>query len=334
MTEREILVNDLLQRLSSDGFDSKQLNIVKQNFYIVLDRYEIKEKRQTTELANVDELNNIIGLYCMSKKIEGVKEGSIKQYIRTVKLFFDYTHKDIHNVTSDDVRLWLNSLQKTNSNTSINNQRVYLSSFFQWCEDNDYIQKNVIKKIKKVKYTKPLRQPISDIDMEKIRNTNTNLRDKTIFEFFYSTGCRVSELTNVKISDIDFDKKEVVVFGKGEKYRKTYLNAKTLVLLNKYLNTRKDNCPYLFVSKFKNNKHQLKYETIENIIRQIGKNAEIRENIYPHKIRHTMATDAIRKGMTIEQVSKILGHESLETTQIYAKVNDFDVKSNYSKYLN
>jgi site-specific recombinase XerD len=133
MTEREILVNDLLQRLSSDGFDSKQLNTVKQNFYIVLDRYEIKEKRQTTELANVDELNNIIGLYCMSKKIEGVKEGSIKQYIRTVKLFFDYTHKDIHSVTSDDVRLWLYSLQKTNSNTSINNQRVYLSSFFQWC---------------------------------------------------------------------------------------------------------------------------------------------------------------------------------------------------------
>lgn len=195
-----------------------------------------------------------------------------------------------------------------------------------------YISHNPCKQIHPIKYEAKLREPLTGVEMELIRDACQTRREKAIIETFYSTGCRVSELAILKKTDVDFRKGEVHLFGKGSKHRISYINAKAEVALKKYLFPRSDDCPALFVTD-RSPVRALKKEGIESIVRKIGERSGIERRVYPHLIRHTTATDALERGMNVAEVQKILGHEKLDTTMIYAKVCQDNVKYDHKRYI-
>ena len=168
--------------------------------------------------------------------------------------------------------------------------------------------------------------------MELVRYACQSQRERAIIEILYSTGCRVTELSNLNRSDVDFSNGEVHLFGKGKKHRISYMNAKAEVVLKKYLETRTDLNDSLFVSQ-KSPYGRLKKNAIELIVRKVGERAGIERRLFPHLIRHTTATDAIDRGMDVTELQKILGHADLETTMIYAKISQENVKRSHKKYI-
>lgn len=217
---------------------------------------------------------------------------------------------------------------------SVHKYREYISRFYQWACDEEYINKNPTKNIKPIKYEIKPRQALSQMELEYIRMACTSVREKAIIEFLYSTGCRVSELSIVKKCDIDWNNKSVHLFGKGNKHRISFLNAKAEVAIKEYLNERNDHNEYLFVSERKPH-NQLKKPGIEKIVRNISRKASVNisKHVKPHVLRHTTATTAIQNGMPIEDISKLLGHSKIDTTMIYAHTSIEHVQLEHKKYI-
>ena len=242
-------------------------------------------------------------------------------------------NKKIEFISTDDLRKYLADYKDNNnaSKTTIDNVRRVLSSFFSWLEDEDYILKNPVRRIRKIKTKKVVKEVISDENFEILRDSCSNVRDLAMIELLASTGIRVGELVNLNIDDVLFNERECVVLGKGDSERIVYFDAKTKIHLLKYLENRTDNNPALFVS-FKKPYKRLGINGVERRIRELGNGANIKK-VHPHKFRRTMATNAIDKGMPIEQVQKLLGHVQIDTTMQYAMVNQSDVKISHRKYI-
>lgn len=326
--EKSNLVNDVMVRLDGQ-FSTSDLGAIRRELEIALKGYNVS--RAETALAVCDETKRIAQTYLMARKIEGLSKGTLKQYGRTIDIFFSMIKKPLNEVTTNDVRLFLYEQSTHMNERSMENQRRFIRAFFQWCEDSDYIRKNPCKVIKAVKYAKREREPLSDIEQEKMRNACKDKRELAIFEVLLASGCRVSELITLKKSDIDFKTRDVKIFGKGKKERKTWINAKAEIALRDYLDSRNDNCEYVICSAIKPYK-QICKETVEKVIADISERAGI-GRVFPHKLRHTFATDALAKGMPIEQLMYVMGHESIETTLVYAKTTEESVKYNYKKYV-
>lgn len=222
--------------------------------------------------------------------------------------------------------------QRGISNRSLDARRTVINAFFEWCCNEEYINRNPCRNIKKIKYEEKERKPLSSIELEELRNACVTLRDKALFELLYSTGCRVSEVVNLNKADVNFETKEVVLFGKGNKHRISYINARAEIALKNYLNSRNDDNKALFVSDRKPHKRLSKFG-IEKRIGQLGELAGIERRIFPHLIRHTTATDGLNRGMGVEEVQAILGHENIATTMIYAKVSKNNVKLHHTKCI-
>ena len=231
------------------------------------------------------------------------------------------------------MRTYLSEYQKINScsKVTIDNIRRNISSFFSWLEEENYILKSPMRRIHKIKTNQQVKEVISDEEIEKMRDQCFCKRDLAILDFLYSTGIRVGELVNLNISDINFDERECIVFGKGGKERKVYFDAKAKIHLQSYLVDRIDRNPALFVT-LDAPYTRLKISGVEIRMRELGKKSLVNK-IYPHKFRRTMATRAIDKGMPIEQVQKILGHSQIDTTMQYAMVNQSNVKNAHQKYI-
>ena len=239
----------------------------------------------------------------------------------------------IESITTEDLRNYLADY-KNNSNSSkstIDNIRRVLSSFFSWLEDEDYILKNPVRRIHKIKTKKVVKEIISDENFEILRDNCNNIRDLAMIELLASTGIRVGELVNLNIEDVLFNERECIVLGKGDSERVVYFDAKTKIHLQKYLESRKDKNPALFVS-FKKPYKRLGINGVERRIRELGQGANIKK-VHPHKFRRTMATNAIDKGMPIEQVQRLLGHVQIDTTMQYAMVNQNNVKISHRKFI-
>ena len=211
------------------------------------------------------------------------------------------------------------------------NIRRTLSSFFAWLENEDYIEKSPVRRIYKVKATKKVKETFTDENLEKLRDTCSNVRDLAILELLISTGMRVGELTKLNISDMNFQERSCIVLGKGNSEREVYFSAKSKMYIKKYLETRTDDNEALFVSLIKLY-NRLGISGVEILIRNLGKEANINK-VHPHKFRRTMATMTIDKGMPIEQVQKLLGHIKIDTTMEYAMVNQNNVKNSHRKYI-
>lgn len=272
-------------------------------------------------------------MFLTAKKIEGCSERTIKYYRMTTVHLLNYLKEPIRKVTTETMRQYLVDYQKINNcgKTTIDNIRRNISSFFSWLEEEDYILKSPMRRIHKVKTKKKVKNIISDEEIEKLRDSCDNIRDTVMVDLLYSTGIRVGELVRINKEDINFSERECVVFGKGDKERKVYFDAKAKIHLEKYLQSRTDTNPALFVTLDKPH-DRLKISGVEIRLRQLGRKLKI-EKVHPHKFRRTMATRAIDKGMPIEQVQKILGHSQIDTTMQYAIVNQNNVKASHRRYI-
>lgn len=277
--------------------------------------------------------HEFLEMFLTAKQIEGCSERTTKYYRTTVNHLLNYFHEPIRKVTTETMRQYLVDYQKINNcgKTTIDNIRRNISSFFSWLEEEDYILKSPMRRIHKIKTKKTVKNIISDEEIERLRDSCDNIRDTAMVDLLYSTGIRVGELVRLNREDINFAERECVVFGKGDKERRVYFDAKAKIHLEEYLQSRTDSNPALFVTLDKPY-DRLKISGVEIRLRQLGRRLKI-EKIHPHKFRRTMATRAIDKGMPIEQVQKILGHSQIDTTMQYAIVNQNNVKASHRKYI-
>lgn len=288
-----------------------------------------EQEEDHSDTTNYDYLE----MFIAAKKIEGCSDRTIIYYKTTVEHLLKCIDTPIRKITTDEIRNYLAKYQKNSgcSKTTIDNIRRNISSFFSWLEEEDYILKSPMRRIHKIKTVQPVKETISDELIERLRDACVCKRDLAMIDLLYSTGIRVGELVRLNIDDISFEERECVVFGKGDKERRVYFDAKAKLHLQDYLNERKDDNPALFVTL--DAPHQrLKISGVEIRIRGLGRSIHV-EKIHPHKFRRTMATRAIDKGMPIEQVQKILGHSQIDTTMQYAMVNQSNVKNAHRKYI-
>lgn len=239
----------------------------------------------------------------------------------------------IRKITTEEIRSYLSEYQKINncSKVTVDNIRRNISSFFSWLEEEDYILKSPMRRIHKIKTKQPVKEIISDEAIERLRDNCKHPRDRAMIDLLYSTGIRVGELVNLNRDDIDFEARECVVYGKGDKERRVYFDAKAKLHMKEYLESRTDDNPALFVT-LDSPYNRLKISGVEIRIRELGRRLHLTK-IHPHKFRRTMATRAIDKGMPIEQVQKILGHSQIDTTMQYAIVNQGNVKASHQRYI-
>ena len=272
-------------------------------------------------------------LFLDAKRVEGCSDRTIKYYKSTIEHLMINVKTSVRKITTEEMREYLADYQKINncSNVTIDNVRRNISSFFSWLEEEDYILKSPMKRIHKIKTKTIVKSVISDEAIEKLRDNCESKRDLAIIDLLYSTGIRVGELVNLNIDDIDLDGRECVVYGKGDKERKVYFDAKAKVHIEDYIKSRDDENEALFVTLDAPHE-RLKISGVEIRLRKLGRRLQL-ERIHPHKFRRSMATRAIDKGMPIEQVQKILGHSQIDTTMQYAMVNQNNVKTAHQKYL-
>ncbi|MBQ7820304.1 MAG: tyrosine-type recombinase/integrase [Bacteroidales bacterium] len=287
---------------------------------------------QTDNKERVEE-QNLVELFLAAKRIEGCSEKSLKYYESTITAMLNELDTDVKHIVTDDIRTYLTEYQarKQSSKVTIDNIRRILSSFFSWLEDEDYILKSPVRRIHKVKTGTNIKETYSDEALELMRDNCTELRDLAIIDMLASTGMRVGEMVLLNREDIDFNERECVVFGKGDKERIVYFDARTKIHLQNYLNSREDDNPALFVSLQKPH-NRLRISGVEVRLRQYGKRLGLNK-VHPHKFRRTLATMAIDKGMPIEQLQQLLGHRRIDTTLQYAMVKQSNVKIAHRKYI-
>ncbi len=285
--------------------------------------------QETAKRSDIDHVQ----LFLAAKRVEGCSEKTIRYYESTLMNALNVMDKDVLRITTDDLRLYLNEYQlnRLTGKTTIDNIRRILSSFFAWLEDEDYIMKSPVRRIHKVKTCKTVKETYSDEALEIMRDHCGCIRDLALIDMLASTGMRVGELVLLNRDDIDFVNRECVVLGKGNKQRIVYFDARAKVHLEKYLNNRKDNNPALFIS-LQRPYNRLQIRGVEIRLHELGEKLNMCR-IHPHKFRRTLATMAIDKGMPIEQVQQLLGHQSVDTTLQYAMVNQSNVKQSHKKYI-
>ena len=305
------------------------------NVYQMKKLQEILIKRlEHTDVELTNSSNDTyMNMFLTAKQIEGCSSRTIQYYRATIEHLISTVDVPLRKMTTEILRKYLSNYQARNncSNVTVDNVRRNLSSFFSWLEEEDHILKSPIRRIHKIKTKTTVKEVISDESIELLRDNCLAMRDLAIIDLLFSTGMRVGELVNLDIEDINFEERECIVYGKGDKERRVYFDARTKLHLQQYIEQRKDKNKALFVT-LNAPYERLKISGVEIRLRELGKRLDI-DRIHPHKFRRTMATRAIDKGMPIEQVQKLLGHQQIDTTMQYAMVNQSNVKSSHKKYI-
>ena len=320
----EGIVQQMLPYLNNVQLQKLQ-EVLEYSFY----NYEISSKVDETE----DDSQKLIDAFVYAKRIEGCSEKTLKYYRTTIEAMTEVINKGVRHMQTDDLRAYLTEYQEKHgsSRVTIDNIRRILSSFFSWLEDEDHILKSPVRRIHKVKTATNIKETYTDEELEKMRDNCVELRDLAIVDMLASTGMRIGEMVLLNKVDINFNERECVVFGKGDKERVVYFDARTKIHLQNYINSRSDNDPALFVT-LRAPHTRIKIGGIESRLREIGRSLEI-EKVHPLKFRRTLATMAIDKGMPIEQLQQLLGHKRIDTTLQYAMVKQSNVKQAHRKYI-
>lgn len=320
----EGIVQQMLPYLNNVQLQKLQ-EVLEYSFY----NYEISSKVEETE----DDSQKLIDAFVYAKRSEGCSEKTLKYYRTTIEAMTEVINKGVRHMQTDDLRAYLTEYQEKHgsSRVTIDNIRRILSSFFSWLEDEDHILKSPVRRIHKVKTATNIKETYTDEELEKMRDNCVELRDLAIVDMLASTGMRIGEMVLLNKVDINFNERECVVFGKGDKERVVYFDARTKIHLQNYINSRSDNDPALFVT-LRAPHTRIKIGGIESRLREIGRSLEI-EKVHPHKFRRTLATMAIDKGMPIEQLQQLLGHKRIDTTLQYAMVKQSNVKQAHRKYI-
>lgn len=291
-------------------------------------------ERKCTDIIHSDGIpKGIIESYIAVKAVANRTMNTIKNYYSVIMDLFKTVQTPIDQITPNAIRVYLNDVQRKygNSPGTADHKRIIIRDFFQWCVDEEIILRNPCRNIEPIKYSENIREPLDNIELAQMRFACQDDRERLLIEFLYSTGCRITEISDMKINDLDLEKHTAIVrHGKGDKRRTTYLNAETIVAIKKYLQTRDDDCEYLFVNKRTSGKHKVSKKALEKEVTRIRERTDIKnKKITPHNFRHTTATRCSNAGMPIEEIQQLLGHASIKTTQRYIKVNDENVRNHH-----
>ena len=314
------------------------INRIKQEMARFLTGEQLRQLQTVLEKIDSEEQSeetktDLVTAFLSAKRVEGCSDKTVRYYDSTIRNVLSSLNKDAGTITTDDLRWYLDNYQQKSgaSKVTIDNIRRILSSFFAWLEDEDYIVKSPVRRIHKVKTCKTVKETYSDEALELMRDNSECPRDLAIIDMLASTGIRVGELVRLNRGDVDFVNRECVVLGKGNKQRRVYFDARTKIHLQNYLNSRTDSNEALFVSLQKPY-NRLLISGVEIRLRELGKKLDLNK-VHPHKFRRTLATMAIDKGMPIEQVQQLLGHQSVDTTLQYAMVNQNNVKLSHHRFI-
>lgn len=317
----DLIIEDILRRMSKT-LSCRQLKTLKTELKAI----------QDIQTACSDD-NDLLALFLTAKEVEGCSSKTLAYYENTISKMNAALAKPYTQLTTDDLRKYLSNyeVKRGTSKVTIDNIRRIFSSFFSWLEDEDYIVKSPVRRIHHVKAPALVKETLSDEDLEALRDGCRCERDLAIIDMLASTGMRIGELVRLDRTDLNLRERECLVLGKGNKQRPVYFDARTKLHLTNYLSARTDENSALFVSL--NGKHsRMTIGGIELRLRQLGKRL-LPQRVHPHKFRRTLATNAIDKGMPVEQVQKLLGHARIDTTMHYAMVNQNNVKASHRRYL-
>lgn len=358
---RDQLLKEILAIVQGAGMDT---DLVKNKLVILLSNYEVESRCTEVAILDEDQVTKYLRLFLINKRVSGRTDRTLNHYKNELTRFFNEVRKNPTEVTSDDIKMYLamKDVRDGVSKVTQKNTLRVISSFYQWMTKEEHIVKNPMNKVDDIKTPKIKKDAFTEEDLEKMRMCiGDDTRLMCMFEMLNSTWCRVSELAQIKLSEISPNKDSVTIHGKGDKDRTCYINARAKICLEKYITERKDDNPFLFAkcavgvyggertfpdeckrlgikqrywwkySEMVGDEH-IDKSVIETQIRKLGRKAGV-EKAHPHRFRRTGATFALRRGMPIEQVSKLLGHESIETTQIYLDINEKELEQAHRKYV-
>lgn len=320
------ILSDIQEKYDIDNLDVKNILEKHLNDYALL-------SNETSLMAS--DIEEKMYFYICLKRLEGLSEKSLQNYVYEIRMFSNYIHKPVKQITTNDIRGYLSSIKQERDyqNVTINNKISYLRGFFETLLIEEILTKNPMLRIKKLKVnSKELREPLTAEELEIVRNTCTTIREKVMVEFLVSTGVRVTEAVDARISDINWSNCSLVVTGKGDKSRVVFFSVKCKLYLQEYIKIRNCKSDGLFLAD-RGKRTPLTKSGIEKAIKKIAKRTNITKKISPHVFRHTYASLALQKGMDIVTISQLIGHESVATTQIYAKTNKKMLQVAYEKFI-
>lgn len=329
--------DELITKLSTLGLTHDTLNSIIEQVDIVSYNYDIKEKQ--TELIPYEYgLPDLAKKYLVTKSVEGLSKATLSNYKRVLTFFFEFIKKQPEEINEEDITFFLYWYKRRNPEKEISDRSLdkvldTLKAFFKWVFNRRYISFNPTAALPPIRYAKKIQDHLDDIELEQVRRACKTKKETALLEFFFSTGCRVSEVANVKLSDINWKDRTVEVFGKGRKYRIAFLNVRTCFCLQDYIdNHRQGNSEYLFVSD-RRPYNEMHKSGIEKIIREVAARTSVDKKISPHCLRRSMATALLDKGAAIQDIQRILGHSKIETTFHYAKVNMKHVQETHRRFI-
>ena len=333
MNNYEQMKNQFLVELTSQlpCISVKEIEKISLALDISAHGYEI-EKKEVSMIPYVSPIPELLKTYLVVKKTEGLSAGTLENYMRILTSFFNWVQKPPEKVEANDIRMFIYEYQKNRkvSDRTLDKYREMICWFFHWAHTEEYITKNPGRSVKAIKHETKERVALNQLELEYLRGACKTARDKAVLEFFYSTGCRVSELVGVKLCDINWEEKTVHLFGKGKKHRVSFINAKCEVALKEYMDVRKGESANLFVGE-RFPFESLTKNAVEKAIKELSKRSGVAKTVTPHILRHTTATQAVNNGMAIEDVSSLLGHSNVNTTMIYAKVSKARVHNEHTR---
>lgn len=311
------------------NFDWEQQRKINEILHLSLYEYEVFTREKGLVASDLEEK---IMLYLQVKKLEHYSESTLRNYFYILRRFEGFMKKPVATISKNDIRFFLANCYPNHKASSVNSVIFCLKAFFQWLADEEMIPKNPARLIKETKLPKRLRKSLTAHEIERLRVACKDTRDRALLEFLFATGCRVAEVVNVNISDLNFNNNSLIVIGKGDKQRTVYFSDKTKLYLENYLNERKDNNPALFIAERKPF-NRVGPRGIEGIIAKIGIRAKFTKDIYPHLLRHSMATLGLRAGADISTIQHLLGHTSPATTETYAEQSDINLQHEYNQHF-
>lgn len=329
--------DELLTKLSTLGLTSDTLNSIMEQVDVVSYNYDIKQKE--TEIIPYEYgLPDLVQKYLVTRTVEGLSPNTMKNYKNFLTIFFNTVKKQPEEVNEEDITFFLYWYKRRNPEKEISDRSLdkvldCLKAFFRWSFNRRYIPYNPTAALRPIKHSRKIQDHLDDFELEKVRRACKTKKELALVELFFSTGCRVSEVANIKLSDIKWNDRTVMVFGKGKKYRMAFLNVKACFCLQDYIeNHRQGNSEYLFVSD-RRPYCEMHKQGIEKIIREINARSDISKNLTPHVFRRSLAQSLIDKGAAVQDVQKILGHEKVETSMRYFKVNQKHVQEVHRRFI-
>lgn len=328
-----LIIDEILQEIKN-RCDLDTYNYLNSFITIKLNGYRLEKEETGVVKYEINRNEQLFKMFFISKKLQGLSDKTLRYYRQELEKSLFKINKPFEEITSDDIKYFLACYQLggTANSTTIDNVRRVLNTFFQWLEDEEYILKNPVKKIKKVKQQKKMKKAFNFDEIEKLKLACKSKRDIALIEFLLSTGVRADELVNSKLTDLNIEDGQLKVLGKGNKERTVYLNSSAKIRLLDYLSDRKGNSEYIFSGE-QNPYTKIGTDHLRVIIRNIGIRAEVKD-VHPHRFRRTCATIARKRGMPIEEIQRMLGHEDLGTTQLYVQIDTDDIKKSHEKYMN